>query len=1290
MIFENTMQKITGIYTTVFLLLFALNLSAQGSRSFYPAGAQGNRAYLACTTDAGDNGNSWPYLTMGTHYVYAIQGEVICAAFSARSQGTGTGNANNGGRIRITSPTGVQYITGTDAVTTSGNGITNPTGIGNGGLINNRAQELAGPRDGNGSPAAGYTPFTVTVPSGQTGVWRVEFFPRGINIPNVDSNPANIPNLRANAPWDQSNQPKGTDASAAFVAAWDVSVRSGNTWKPGRVYTNVLNLLLPSEWEESESFYANTYVLTKDGVAYRIKYDGNQGAGWTFFTNNKGFIGPDGNASYKSLNFSNRAQVEPFLHNPTGPDDVVNNRITHKMFYTTPSPDLPNTLTTQVALAPGGGLTTWLKNPRLLPQMTSLTFEGVEGTSGQSGSKGAYIRFNSNVKGLYKITIPSTVPKVLTGPCEVGMNEVYWDGKDGNGAYLPAGTNITQVTTQLYGAEVHFPYIDMEINPNGIVIEQLDDNYAVISGMDKVYWDDTSITGGDASRDPEPRFNGNTGNGISSNDNGHKWGIHTANPVNPTGTPLWVGQPDNNGTGNGDFGNTRSIDTWSYAPGASASAALQIVVMATDLRVNAVNKIAGPNIVSVGNNLTYEVPIFNNGPSHATTAATKPATFFFYVPKGITINPNAVSFHSSVNGATPVGTKTFDPVTGIFKVTVDMPNQSGGTFQIPVSVTGGVPDDTVNVWGAIMRPEDISDPDATNLDITIDQPTDAFEEANEIWQHSSELPIYTNPTAINLANTNNIKLNNGVQMYANVALTKTVSPAGSHNINQQVVFTITATNNGLSNASYVKVTDLLGTRYGYVSHTVSTGTYNNVSGIWNIGTLNNGATATMTITATIRGTGGDQVNTAVITADEYDTVLANNTASATTNAPMVSDVAITKVGYASVTSLDNTGNGVTSFTLTVKNNGPSDATNVVVTDVLSARYDFSDTEYIVSKGTVSTSGTQQRNITWTIPYLANGAVATMIFTPENNTGSSSTNPTWANTATVTRDQTDNVPSNNSSTITPTASGTAVNLTLNKDVSNPTPNVGQNVTFTITATRPGQFGVTISGVIVTDILPSGYSYVSHSATNGTYTPSTGIWDIGVINSSTPRVLSVVATVNAPAGIEDEYKNIAAITGISEVDSSPVNNVDDAEVDPLVADIIVDKNVTPPVIRAGNNVQFTIVVTNNGPDQAANVTVNDLLPAGYAYVSHTATTGSAVNNYNYISGTGVWTVGNLANGASQTLTIIARVNGTGDLLNTATGTSDTTYDPNTANNTDNISIVRKMALVITNPMIRSKVQ
>jgi uncharacterized repeat protein (TIGR01451 family) len=77
---------------------------------------------------------------------------------------------------------------------------------------------------------------------------------------------------------------------------------------------------------------------------------------------------------------------------------------------------------------------------------------------------------------------------------------------------------------------------------------------------------------------------------------------------------------------------------------------------------------------------------------------------------------------------------------------------------------------------------------------------------------------------------------------------KTTVTAGS---NETVVFTITLTNTGSISAPDVLVKDKLPSGFSYVSSSASTGTYDPITGIWNVGTAPLGNT-TLTITATIQ------------------------------------------------------------------------------------------------------------------------------------------------------------------------------------------------------------------------------------------------------------------------------------------------------------------------------------------------------------------------------------------------------------------------------------------------------
>ena len=92
---------------------------------------------------------------------------------------------------------------------------------------------------------------------------------------------------------------------------------------------------------------------------------------------------------------------------------------------------------------------------------------------------------------------------------------------------------------------------------------------------------------------------------------------------------------------------------------------------------------------------------------------------------------------------------------------------------------------------------------------------------------------------------------------------------------------------------------------------------------------------------------------------------------------------------------------------------------------------------------------------------------------------------------------------------------------------------------------------------------------------------------------------------------------------------------------------------------NQVEFTITATNAGPNDDKNVVVTDVLPVGYTYVSSNPSTGT------YSNTTGKWNIGNFANGGSATLTILATINASGAVNNTAS-IKGSNLDLNTVNN------------------------
>lgn len=125
------------------------------------------------------------------------------------------------------------------------------------------------------------------------------------------------------------------------------------------------------------------------------------------------------------------------------------------------------------------------------------------------------------------------------------------------------------------------------------------------------------------------------------------------------------------------------------------------------------------------------------------------------------------------------------------------------------------------------------------------------------------------------------------------------------------------------------------------------------------------------------------------------------------------------------------------------------------------------------------------------------------------------------------------------------------LQVSKTVNESTPIVGSDVVFTITVQNNGAGNAT--GVEVSDIIPSGYTYKSDNG-SGSYNSSTGVWTIGNLATNATSSLAITATVKS-TGI---YKNIAEVTG-NETDPDLTNNRDSASITITPLDIQVEKTI-----------------------------------------------------------------------------------------------------------------------------------
>ena len=164
-------------------------------------------------------------------------------------------------------------------------------------------------------------------------------------------------------------------------------------------------------------------------------------------------------------------------------------------------------------------------------------------------------------------------------------------------------------------------------------------------------------------------------------------------------------------------------------------------------------------------------------------------------------------------------------------------------------------------------------------------------------------------------------------------------------------------------------------------------------------------------------------------------------------------------------------------------------------------------------------------------------------------------------------------------------------------------IGDRVTFTLTLNNLGPNDA--ANVHVKDLLPAGYSFVSASAPLGTtYNNTTGDWNVGLVSVLSTTKLTIVATIlgGHPASAYVNYAQVSASDSFDPDSTAGDNSTDqddDASVAPLISDLSLTKTASlgsdtdgSGSFTIGDDVVFTLTVTNRGPDFATVTQVTDL--------------------------------------------------------------------------------------------------
>jgi uncharacterized repeat protein (TIGR01451 family) len=519
---------------------------------------------------------------------------------------------------------------------------------------------------------------------------------------------------------------------------------------------------------------------------------------------------------------------------------------------------------------------------------------------------------------------------------------------------------------------------------------------------------------------------------------------------------------------------------------------------------------------------------------------------------------------------------------------------------------------------------------------------------------------------------NNVTVTTFVNESADLRVSKTCKPDTPVQAGVEAMCTIVVENLGTSDARDVSlvdnhvsngtftfgtVTTSLGTCTTTPNPQVNTGTVD-----CNLGTLAAGDSATIVVpvSATEPQTINDQATASSATPDPDP---ANNQAQGRVRVGGASDLAITKSASPDpVTAGTNL-----TYDLMVSNAGPSDAPNVVVSDMLPAG--VSIVSVSASGGTCNAGvpGDPARPTVCTFDTLAMGASGTMQIVV---TVLPPTTGILHNDASVSSDSPDPDNSNNLATTDTTVEGQA-DLVVTK-VDHPDPVVvGQMLTYEITIADNGPS--TARTVTLLDQLPPEVAFIGATISHGSGTcvfqtvPPNSVFcnlnnlDPGqyvkvfidtLVNPSVPDGTQILNTATAAAATSDPDLTNNTATATTTVQAE--------------ADLSIAKDAQVDLSNPAPRIMYTVDVTNLGPSDAQNVVMTDPLPLDPKKIRFLFDTGNGTCTYVLATHTVTCDVGTLAAGATYSVDIYVDVRGSVGVISNIASVTSSTADPNPANN------------------------
>jgi uncharacterized repeat protein (TIGR01451 family) len=373
---------------------------------------------------------------------------------------------------------------------------------------------------------------------------------------------------------------------------------------------------------------------------------------------------------------------------------------------------------------------------------------------------------------------------------------------------------------------------------------------------------------------------------------------------------------------------------------------------------------------------------------------------------------------------------------------------------------------------------------------------------------------------------------------------------------------------------------------------------------------------------------------------------------ATATTPASADLSIVKTDSSDPVAV---GTPLT-YTLTVTNDGPNNAQNVVVSDTLPASVTFQSAT--ASQGACALDG---RVVLCDLGTLSSGATATVDITVVPTAEGTVTNSASVSSDTADPDPTDNSDTEQTDVGPGTAPSADVFVTKTDSVDPAT--VGVPVTYTLTVGNDGPDAAT--GVTVTDTLPSSFTFVSATPSQGSCTNTGPVFvscDLGTLASGATATVDITAT----PGTDDVTVTNTTSVSADQPDPDGTDNTDTETTTvgtggtPATTDLTLTKVDTTDPVTVGTSFDYVLTVST-GADPATDVSLTDTVPASFTIEAVTPSQGMcAVSGRSIACGLGA-----IPAMGSATVSVTVTPNQPGTFTNVASVSADET-DSNPADN------------------------